>query len=294
MPRARASQAQKKFNDSGLTFAIDMEEILEVLATGDALEKSLKDKKYQDSLIDAAFEKTDERFNVEAAAMGSAGTISHMFEWGTLGINRGRSNMRPNPLSASARLWHTFTEGSGFNRTLWYAYRPSLANVPKPTSRDTGMSSETIAKMKDHVFKWKAEVMEEGQQVTIKRKANTKFLLIPATESNRLWMRPNDVKRGYTLSQGPITVRPGYNKFAGSFTKFFLTWWEIEGYAQLQENVDRMIASDYEPEFVKPRSSRSIRPVGSFDIRADIAKKSKKVQTRVASKAAARRIGNDK
>jgi hypothetical protein len=285
---ARPSRAQKSFSNSGLDFKISIDEVLEALAAGYALTDSMKDKRYLDAIVDEAFELADESFNLQAAAYASTGAIRHMYEWGTLGVNKGRSNVRLNPNNPAARLWTNFAEGAGLDRTLWFAYRPSVANVPKPTVASTGMSSETIAKMRDHVFRWKAEVMEEGQDVTIKpRKA--KFLLIPAYEENRPYMRPNDIKRGYMLTKGPVTVNPGQSTAYGNFTAFWTTFWAGEGAEILNDSVNSQILSDYEPEFRKPRTNRSLRPVGTMDVKREIEAKSKKIQKKVRTKAHARR-----
>ena len=288
---AYVSRAKKKFAEGGLSFELSIDSVLEALAAGFALSESMKDPRYIDAVVDEAFDKADEDFNLGAAAMGRAGKISHMFEWGTIGVNKARSNVRLNPMSPAARLWTNYTEGVGLDRTLWFAYRPSVANVPKPTVADTGMSSEVISKMKDHVFRWKAEVMEEGHDVTIAPK-KAKFLLIPAYKENRPYMRPNDIKRGYTLTKGPIHMTPGDSKFAGSFTKFWEGYWNSRGEKLMNTFINEQILSDYEPEFREPRTAKTLRPAGSFSAEAEIAKKTKQVMKRTAARAKARRMNN--
>lgn len=283
------SRAQKKFNGDGMSFAIAIDDVLDALASGFAMSESMSDPRYIDLVVDEAFERTDETFNKAAAAYAQTGAIDHMYEWGTVGINKGRSNIRPDPMSPAARLWTNFSEGKGLNRTVWYAYRPSVANVPKPTSKETGMSSEVIAKMRDHVFRWKAEVMEEGQDVTIApRKA--KFLLIPAYEENRIYMRPNDIKRGYMLTKKPIYARPGAAAFSGQFTKYWLGFWNGTGEEVLTNWVNDYILSDFQGEFALNRTSNSVRPIGSFSVKTEVAKKTKASKKRVAAKAKARRV----
>lgn len=290
MPRQRISGAQKKFAGTGMHFYVNLDSLIQTLGAGEAMTEMIKkDKRYLDAILDESFEKADHKFNVEAAAYGTTGAISHMYEWGTVGINKGRSNMRLNPMNPGARLWHTFNQGAGLNRTLWFAYRPSLSNVPKPTVAATGMSSEVIKKMRDHVFKWKAEVMEEAHDVTIApRKA--KFLLIPAYEENRPYMRPHDIKRGYSLTKGPINANPGYAKKAGNFTKFWLTFWEGQAAILFDADLKKQIESDFTPELTKPRTASTVRPVGTMMIRNDIKAASKKTKKRVQSKAQLRRL----
>lgn len=289
MPRARISNAQKKFANDGVTFAISMDEVLEMLAAGHALTESMKDPNYLDAVVDEAFEIADNTFNVHAAAYGASGAIKHMYEWGTVGINRGRSNVRMSPTNPNARLWNNFSEGKGLDRTVWFAYRPSVANVPKPTTGETGMSSEVIRKMRDHVFRWKAEVMEEGHDVTIApRKA--KFLLIPAYAENRPYMRPHDIKRGYALLQRPVTMSPGASKSYGNFTAFWTSFWHGEGAEILEDATNGMVLADFEPEFTKPRTTSTLRPVGAYKVKTEVEAKAKKIQRRVTRKAQIRRI----
>lgn len=289
MPRTRATTQQNRYHDTGVTFYIAMDTALEHIGAVGAMTESAKDDRYLDAIIDEAFEIADNRFNTLAESHGRTGAIAHMYEWGTLGINRGASNMRQQPNSPKARLWHSVSQGTGADRTLWYVFRPSVANVPKPTVRDTGMSSEVIRRMKDHVFTWKAEVMEQGQEVTIKPK-KAKFLLIPAYEENRPYMRPHDVKRGYMLTNQDITVRPGYNAYAGNFTQLWMGFWSTVGADFLEEHVNYQVVHDYEPEFRAPRGVDSLVPVNKMFVKQTIQKKSKKIQKKVLKKAQRRRI----
>lgn len=289
MPRVRISNAQKKFASNGVSFYIAIDGVIEAIAAGFAVTDSMKDPRYTDAIVDEAFERADQVFNVGAEALGKTGAIAHMYEWGTLGINKGRTNVRLQPSSPAARLWHNYTEGHGLERTLWLAYRPSVANIPKPTVGASGMSVEDISRLKDHVFRWKAEVMEEGQEVTIARKSRTKWLLIPAYEQNRQFMRKNDIKRGYMLTKGPLTVTPG-RKVQGNFREFWTGFWNEQGAEIVEEYIQDQILLDYEPEFRRARTTKTLRPVGTMTITSDIMKEKKKTQARVIKKARARRL----
>lgn len=283
---------KQRYGVDGITFELDIDNVIKMIGAGLAMNSSMKKKTYLDSVVDVAFARAEEKFNNGAAAYAATGAISHMYEWGTLGINNGRSNIRLNPDNPVARLWETFNEGQGLNRTLWFAFKPSLANVPKPTARDTGMSTEVISKLKDHVFKWKAQVMENGEDVTISPK-DAKFLLVPAYKENRPYMRPHDITRGYALYQGPIHARPGATKYAGSFTKFWMQYWMGIGEEIVQGAVEKMILEDFEPELNVRRVHTSIRPVQGTKISAEIEKERKKTEARVKKKANARKVKND-
>jgi hypothetical protein len=150
------------------------------------------------------------------------------------------------------------------------------------------MSTEVINEMGDHVFKRKAEILEQGEQVTIEPK-KAKFLLIPAYESNREFMRPHDIKRGYMLSPGPITIDNANSKFYGNFTAFWTKYWFSEGEEILEAEVNRQVLSDYEPEFRTARNSGTLRPIMSVNVQSSIRANSKKKQAKVLRKAKARR-----
>lgn len=266
---------------------IDLSDVEEFLAAGDAIVKSLKTKRYQNALWDAALAEADTEFNIEAAAYAMAtGNIAHMYEWGTAGINKGRSNVRPNPMSKGARLWQTASPGTGFTRTITYYFLPSFANVPKPTTTDSGMSQEVISKMRDHVFRWKAEYMEWGREVII-TPDKAKFLLIPISDENRQHARPYEIKRGYFLSKGPITFNAGGNRYANHFTQFFVNYWLGKGDQVLNDSVKRQVLLDYNPKFRTNKMFKSLKPAGG-SVQARVAAASKRIQAEVEQEAVAR------
>ncbi len=228
----------------GITVTSDMADVAYFIGNGLALTDVEKDNSYLNDVMRAAFGEAEEMFNQEAIALGRAGAISHMFEWGTVGINRHKTNMRPNPNSDVARLWETVFEGSGVHRSLSYYYRPSVAVVPKPTTRETGMSQSDISMLEDHVFWNKAQVFEEGWQVHISP-VNSKFLILPFYKGViPAHAKPSDVKRGYTMTRKTVTLRPG-NNVAGNFTNFWLQFWEGRGNEHVQRSIIEQIERDY-------------------------------------------------
>lgn len=286
---ARVSRANKSFHDSGVSFSINMDSVIESMAGLDALIQSTKGRAYLDAIVDEAFEEADSNFNTAAEAYAKAtGHISHMYEWGTIGINKGRTNSRLPASNPNARLWHTFTEGAGLNRTVWFAFKPSVAFSPKPTKQDTNMDPDIIAKMRDHVFRWKARVMETGEAVTINPK-RAKFLLLPVYKKDRARVRPNDAKRGYTLSAGPIVAHPGYYTYGGEFFAFWNAFWQGEGIDMVDRRMLEVTMKDFSGPIGNPRTSASVRPIGTFLPTQEIKKKSKKIQAEALRKARSRK-----
>lgn len=231
---------------SGIEFKADFSSAIQMLGAGMALGAAGSDRSYFDDIIKAAWHMAENEFNLEAAAYASAGgRIRHMYEWGTLGINTGRTNMRPDPMSDRARLWTTHLTGSGMARVLSYTFDPSIAYVPKPTVRDTGMDPEVIDMLKDHVFTWKARVFESGETVTI-FPTEAKMLLIPFYNGPPPGTPPKDVERGYRMSMGPHTFSPG-EQTQGEFSAFWLKFWEGRGNEIMSKHVEEQLEMDFYP-----------------------------------------------
>lgn len=262
------------------------------LGATQALARSMDDKHYIDALLDVAFEEADEKFLMQADALALAGSFPHMYEWGTIGVNPSKTNVRMRVNNPNARLWHTYNIGSGMDRTVGFVYRPSVANVPKPTTSKTGMSKDVIESMRDYQFTWKAEVIEEDQRVTIKPKR--RFLLIPNwnkqnTVGGKNGWRTNDVNRGYILLRNPVTASPGRSSY-GVFTETWTNFWMGEEAGQIiDDSLKEQVEKDFFPEVYSPRKSGTMRPIGTFNVRTEIEKNAQAVRKRTNAKARLRR-----
>lgn len=280
------SQARKSGNT--IEFRLDLEPLTMALGAANALARVQDDKFYIDALMDVAFEEFDNEFNERTAAFAATGSpLSHMYEWGTIGINPGRSNVRMSPDNPAARLWQTYTTGAGMDRVVGFIYRPSVANVPKPTAGKTGMSTDVIESMRDFQFTWKAEVFEEGQQITIAPKR--RFLLIPAYQQNRWWMEPWEINRGYALLTKPVTFKAGGGTGAGVFTEWWFAFWAEESPYYFAERIEQFIEEDFFPAMAKPRQRGTMRPVGTYVVKEELEKAEAATRKRVNAKARLRR-----
>ena len=233
---------------TGVRMAVDMRELADFIGTTEALLDS-KNISYFDDVLEVALQEADQDFNLAAAATAAGGGFRHMFEWGTIGINDERTNLRPRPDEERARLWKNVFVGSGGRRMLSFTFKPSVAYVPKPTRSKTGMSSDIISRLKSHTFVWKALVLESGSQVTIRPKADnqTKRLIIPYYPGGGPALFSNhDKKRGFTMTTGPHTHRPGRTSdLAGNFTKFWEAYWNGPGAATIERSMTKQISGDY-------------------------------------------------
>ena len=275
---------------SGMRISADLSGVAKMLGAGKAMTQSVEDKQYQELIINAAYNGINETFNSEAAAYAAAGgSIKHMFEWGTIGINRKRSNKRPLPTSENARLWTNHMAGIGLNQTLNYTFKPSIAYVPKPTKRDTGMSIETISALRDHVFTWKAMVMETGANVTVKP-VNAKMLLMPIYNDDGS-ASPRDRERGYRLGMGPYTFAPG-KKVAGNFSTFWAAFWEGRAQGMFEQSIEQQVESDFTTEIMWNKRS-NIKPSIPGSFTKQVQAEEKRVRALALARAKARAGGNE-
>lgn len=255
--------------------------VIEGLAAADAYMSLDTNIAYYNAVIEYAFEKTDTVFNNHAAAYAEAGGgIGHMFEYGTLGVNRQQSNMRPQPTEERARLWKTvmINKGPKSGATVTYEFKPSVSDVPISTL----ISPDARAKMRRHQFTWKARILEENEPVTIRLK-DAQFLLIPVRPGAQ-GFRPNDVKRGYTLTKRSFTMYPG-DRTAGRFSAFWAKFWEDPAGEFMSESVSSQLQEDFLP-FFKAQGKDAVMPPS---ITAAVKARSAAMQKEVAAKAKARR-----
>jgi hypothetical protein len=271
----------------GLQVRADFSPVIFSVGAAMAAIESLENPMYVNNIIEAAFNDADDIFNTEAAALGATGTIKHMFEWGTAGINRERTNMRPDPLTDRARLWDTTLTSMANQQIISYNFKQSIAIVPKPTKTRSGMDPDVIKKMKDFVFREKAYILESGSQVTIEPKG--KFLLIPY--NGQEWFKNYDVKRGYAMLMKGFTSVPGRDSM-GNFDTFFLNYWENRGLDFMDEHIEKQVNMDFGPAVeINRQDTPTIAVPGS--IISGIEKEKKKVAKKAQAKAKARSKKND-
>lgn len=275
--------------------SVDLSGAIESLAAVNAMNRLIQSKTYQEYLMEYAHGKAENEFNRLAAAAAATGQFRHMYEWGTRGINKGKSNVRPDPMSERARLWNHKMVGRGLNQRFEFSFKPSLATVPKPTTTDTGMSQEDISQLKDHVFMWKAMVMETGATVVIKPKRG-KILLMPFYGGKYpAGAKARDKARGYSVTRNEVTFKPGA-KVVGNFTAFWKGFWENQGQAIFINTFDADIRETYAKGQAEANSSRgkAVPPIESVvaavNSRAAILEKQNLARAR--GKAAGRNVDN--
>lgn len=208
-----------------------------LMGMGDGLEEDT----YMEALIGEAHEHTANAFDIAAVATASAGAISHVFEYGVVGVTPGQVRFA-DPTSPDARLYQHVLTGHGGNQDVGYIFRPARNRNPHPTTASTGVPSKYLAKLsqRKYIFWNKAFVMETGQTVEIKSNRGEKGLLFVPTPGNN---SPKGFVMYPTRMKGPIFNTPG-RAVQGNFTAFWQSWWAQAGSKIMEMEMRKMVEYD--------------------------------------------------
>jgi hypothetical protein len=240
----------------GIQLFVDFEQVATTIGAIEEAATVADSDRYIGKLINAAFAHTAEEFDGEvvAAAMASD-KLHHMFEWGTQGINRGRTTVRLSPNSDAAKLWENVLTGSGKNKGVAFRFKPSKVPVPLPTTTQTGISQRYLSKLNGkHIFWNKAAVMEAGTPVHIAPKNGGK-LFIPLKGMNGVNIRPQDKARGFIMTSKPVTAVPGAQS-AGTFTSFWEAFWQGRGSETMAAHMEKRLQAHLERVNMKASRTR--------------------------------------
>jgi hypothetical protein len=251
----------------------DWSALSELIGTVEGATKVLNDSKFMDLLITRAHAEAKVQFDGDAAAYATAtGTLGHMYEWGTAGINTGRTTRRMDPLSESAKLWKHTLSGTGSTKEAGFVFQPSTVPIPKPTVKATGVDRATLSLLKGgpYVFAAKAAIMEAGTTVTIRPRGDNMLFLPFGPDGPR---NPKYAGRTYIWTRGPIRSVPG-RTYAGNFSKFWLAWWNTEGDKIMTDSIEDAVSRKMQTLLDKAGRRMGNRPtkVGTKKFNLDLSK----------------------
>jgi hypothetical protein len=272
----------------GIAFEVDFSELASTIGAFEGIADAASNERYVGAALDDAHAIVSKEFDSEvtAAAMAS-GRMNHMFEWGTQGINSGRTTRRINPLSAEARLWRDTLKGMGATRTLGFDFEPSKVPVPVTTTNATGISQKFLTKLQQnkYVFWNKAAVMESGSQVTITPKPGKKLFIPLVGRTSVEGLRPVDIARGFIMTPHTVTSQPG-KKTAGTFSAYWMDFWNNRGEKMMRERFSAIVQKDVDTTVAATsRGGRTAGPPSSAEFRAQV----KSAQARAAQTMKTRR-----
>lgn len=269
-------------------FLVDMAELNDIIGAVLATENLDTGSNYMQANIRTAFNFAEKEFNREVTSTAAAsGKYAHMFEWGTVGINTAKTNMRPKADSETARLWTNQMAQTTKNNVISFQYKNSVAIVPKPNMKKAGIPNSIANKLSDHVFWNKAKVMESGQTVTVSR-INSPKLFIPL-----VYLGPG-YKGDYAMVNGPTNPTPGqsehFRSHAGTFTMRFQSFWNGRGSEIMNEMAGRLLEEDLERTIndIQSRPPGRWTPPNKVDDKGRI-ERSKRTVTRLLTLAAEKR-----
>lgn len=252
----------------------NFEAIGDMIGALSGMNDALDSETYMDGLIRSAHGKAATAFDIAAAATAKTGNITHVYEYGVMGITRGQPRMA-DPTAPNARLYVHTLLGRGGTQDIAYTFRPATQPNPEPTPEDTGVDSEYLSRLSDrkYYFYNKALVMETGRVVHIKPK-NGEFLFVPFYGEPS---RDPTNNRGYMMwdskRHGPLFNRPGASS-KGQFTTLWMNWWSSAGSKIMFEQMDKSVSMDIDiamAEATKRANAEGLKPVQTTDMMAAIA-----------------------
>ena len=222
----------------GMRWDINLSEVAQLIGSVYGAEKVTKTNVYIDSLMRAAHGEAAQQFNRDIAAQAIATQrFNHMYEWGTVGINKGRASRRMDPLNPDAMLWrHRLTGGRSKTKGIDWSFRASKVPVPQPTTAKTKVAREFLDRLsgRKHIFYWKAPIIEAGMKVKLRPKY-AEAIFVPFYGKPRSpHLSEKERQRGFLFHKGPLVNVPGHGTIqgrdlVGNFTAFWEQWWNTAG-----------------------------------------------------------------
>lgn len=190
----------------------------------------LKTNAHVNDLITTAHKIISAEFivHMSSEAFNNPKAFQHMYEWGRAG-------------DPNAALWKHLLRGSGSSRVATFDFKASKTAVPVSAAK------QSVGVQSNHIFVWKAPILELGLPVRISPKLAKYMVLDPKGSSELIYTN----KTIYIPRQGSSEVW-------GSFTNEYMRW--VTGAVPLQ-----IIKSQLEPKVsrgIKSALSSAIRKLG--------------------------------
>lgn len=264
--------------------AVDFSGIIDFIGNGQGIADGANNEEYINGVIEAAHSVASLEFDVDAASTAAAGTMTHMYEFGTTGITRGNPKFN-DPTSPLARLWVHQLEGHGKVKEVSFMFRPAVEPNPRPSATFYGVPSSVIQKLsrKKYIFRNKAMVNELGIKVNIKP-SEKPFNFVPFY--GKPARDPKYKGRKYIFrpfSGKPMLSDPGSDsKLTGTFTAFWQTWWPTQGQVFMNATANERFNEDVEFLMRRyPTSAGGLEPVVRYNSRGRIYNRRRKIKARM-------------
>lgn len=162
-----------------------------------SVEFTLKTNAHINQLVTATHRILSSRFilHMSQVAFNSPEEFKHMYEWGRVG-------------DPNARLWKHILRGAGATRVATFEFKASKTTVPlTPEKRAVGVQQ-------NHIFVWKAPILELGLPVRISPKIATTLVMDYPKRTGQLVYTKRTI----------FIPRQGAESVWGAFTNEFMRW----------------------------------------------------------------------
>jgi hypothetical protein len=177
---------------------LEVDKISETMNMVNSVAYTLNTNAHVNELITSAHRIISSQFiiHMSQVAFSSPQRFEHMYEWGRVG-------------DPNSRLWKHILRGAGSNRSATFDFKASRKAVPiKPSKQKVGVQS-------NHIFVWKAPILELGLPVRISPKlASTLVMDFPKGASTLTYTK----RTIYIPRQGSSEV---WGSFTNEFMRFF-------------------------------------------------------------------------
>lgn len=234
----------------GGSVVTNVEELAEAIGSYIGMVEGLNQREYMDNVLTSAHTDTSFEFNKAAAAKAMQDkSLSHMWEYGTAGITRGKTKFA-NPTAPKARLWKNQLIGTGTVKTVGFIIRPAVSQVPAHDPAELGIDEADMPQRlavntgaRRYKFANKATVFESGMVVNVVAK-KARYLFVPIkTEGMPTTYRGNP-QRGFVWAK-THSYSPGeMADSAGRFTGFFGSWWAGIGSEMMGTHMMKRVERD--------------------------------------------------
>lgn len=247
----------------------NLEAIGDMVGALSGIGSAIDEESYMAGLIKSAHGKAATAFDVAAAATAKTGHITHVYEYGVMGITRGQPRIS-DPTAPNARLYIHTLLGLGGSQDIGYTFRPARQPNPEPTPEETGVDSEYISRLsnKKYYFYNKAFVIETGRVVNIKPQHGD-FLFVPFYGQPS---RDPTNNRGYMMwdsrRKGPLYNRPGISS-KGQFQSLWMNWWGSAGSEIMFVQMEKSVTMDIDiamAEATKRTEAAKMKPVQTVNM----------------------------
>lgn len=270
---------------------VDYSGIEEAIAQVEGIGDAANDSAYLSALVNNAHNVASLEFDIDVAASAGPGHLSHMYEFGTLGISQGDGKFI-DPTSPAARLWVHGISGEGSRtRAIFFMFREAVAPNPEPTSKYTGVEPEVLARLSDKkfVFRRKAEIIEQGETVHIKPQEKPwNFVPFYGRPKHPDYQDDTHIFRAIAGRRPMVSIPGKLSGMEGTFTAFWATWWRSKGQAFLSGQANVRFNADVIELMKRYPEGVGLKDVVRYNSRGRVYNRRRYYKTRMLAKVAAR------